>query len=116
MLFFYSALTNRFRRGNSMQGCDGSVLLDDSSTLAGEKTAIPNNNSVRGFEVIDSIKSQVENACSGVVSCADILAIVARDSVVEVSSVVVLVLNHLKQKRSDNIISSNNFNFSLEIK
>lgn len=87
------AVANEKRMGASLlrlhfhdcfvNGCDGSVLLDDSATLTGEKTAIPNNNSARGFEVIDSIKSQVESACSGVVSCADILAIAARDSVVE---------------------------------
>ncbi|XP_071706923.1 peroxidase N-like [Rutidosis leptorrhynchoides] len=61
-----------------VNGCDASVLLDGSD---GEKTALPNNNSARGFEVIDAIKSAVESSCSGVVSCADILAIVARDSV-----------------------------------
>jgi len=70
-----------------MQGCDGSVLLDDSSTITGEKTANPNANSARGFDVIDTIKSNVEKACSGVVSCADILAIAARDSVVEVRQI-----------------------------
>lgn len=66
-----------------VNGCDGSILLDDTSTFTGEKTANPNNNSVRGFDVIDTIKSQVEAACNGVVSCADIVAIAARDSVVQ---------------------------------
>ncbi|CAB4282069.1 unnamed protein product [Prunus armeniaca] len=64
-----------------VNGCDGSVLLDDASSFTGEKTAAPNNNSLRGFEVVDKIKSQVEKTCPGVVSCADILAIAARDSV-----------------------------------
>ncbi|KAK1286065.1 Cationic peroxidase 1 [Acorus calamus] len=66
-------------------GCDGSVLLDDTSSFTGEKTAFPNMNSLRGFDVVDTIKSQVESVCPKVVSCADILAVAARDSVVAVS-------------------------------
>ncbi|XP_059463136.1 cationic peroxidase 1-like [Corylus avellana] len=62
-----------------VQGCDASVLLDGSS---GEKSAGPNANSLRGFDVIDTIKTQVESACAGIVSCADILTVAARDSVV----------------------------------
>ncbi|CAN1262972.1 Peroxidase 66 [Linum perenne] len=65
-----------------VNGCDGSVLLDDTANFTGEKTAGPNMNSLRGFEVIDSIKLQMESVCPGVVSCADILTVAARDSVV----------------------------------
>ena len=61
------------------------MLLDATSSFTGEKTAGPNANSIRGFEVIDNIKSQVESLCPNVVSCADILAVAARDSVVAVS-------------------------------
>lgn len=65
-----------------VNGCDGSVLLDDTPTMTGEKTARPNNNSLKGFDVIDRIKSTIESICPGVVSCADIVTIAARDSVV----------------------------------
>lgn len=65
-----------------VNGCDGSILLDDGPNITSEKTAVPNNQSVRGFEVVDNIKAKVEKACPGVVSCADLLAIIARESVV----------------------------------
>uniref|UniRef100_A0A5B7BU80 Peroxidase n=1 Tax=Davidia involucrata TaxID=16924 RepID=A0A5B7BU80_DAVIN len=65
-----------------VNGCDGSNLLDDTATFKGEKTAAPNLNSLRGFDVVDEIKAAVDSACRGnVVSCADIVAVAARDSV-----------------------------------
>ncbi|KAK6238387.1 hypothetical protein QUC31_003856 [Theobroma cacao] len=72
-LFFHDCFVN---------GCDASILLDDTATFTGEKNAAPNRNSARGFEVIDTIKTSVEAACSATVSCADILALAARDGVV----------------------------------
>ncbi|KAL2333593.1 hypothetical protein Fmac_014806 [Flemingia macrophylla] len=62
-------------------GCDGSVLLDDTGNFTGEKTALPNINSLRGFEIIDLIKYKLEWECPLTVSCADILALVAREAV-----------------------------------
>ncbi|XP_068649501.1 peroxidase 4-like [Aristolochia californica] len=86
-----SAISKERRMGASLlrlhfhdcfvNGCDGSILLDDTTSFTGEKTALPNRNSARGFDVIDDIKSAVEKVCPGVVSCADILTIATRDSV-----------------------------------
>ncbi|VVB17962.1 unnamed protein product [Arabis nemorensis] len=60
-----------------VRGCDGSVLLDGPNS---ERTAIPNL-SLRGFNVIAEAKTQLEIACPRTVSCADILALAARDFV-----------------------------------
>ncbi|XP_039066807.1 cationic peroxidase 1-like [Hibiscus syriacus] len=66
-----------------VNGCDASILLDPSSTIDSEKNSRPNQNSARGFEVIDEIKAEVDKICGRpVVSCADIVAVAARDSVV----------------------------------
>ncbi|XP_068314450.1 peroxidase 9-like [Pyrus communis] len=64
------------------QGCDASVLLDNSTTIISEKGAEPNVNSLRGFEVIDEMKAKLEEACPLTVSCADIVALAARGSTV----------------------------------
>ncbi|GLJ44876.1 hypothetical protein SUGI_0944640 [Cryptomeria japonica] len=64
-----------------VRGCDGLVLLNSTATNTAERNAIPNL-SLRGFEVIDDAKAELEKKCPGVVSCADILALVTRNAVV----------------------------------
>ena len=61
-----------------VRGCDASILIDGPNT---EKTASTNLN-LKGQEIIDDAKAQLEAACPGVVSCADILTLATRDSVV----------------------------------
>ncbi|CAN6209088.1 unnamed protein product [Urochloa humidicola] len=63
-----------------VQGCDASVLLDSTPTNTAEKDAMPNG-SLRGFDVVGRVKAALEAACPATVSCADILALMARDAV-----------------------------------
>lgn len=66
-----------------LKGCDGSILIkhdvNDDERFAG------GNAGVGGFDVIDKAKSELERVCPGVVSCADIVALAARDAVAEVT-------------------------------
>ncbi|XP_060973362.1 peroxidase 43 isoform X1 [Cannabis sativa] len=61
-----------------VQGCDGSILIE--SVPNAEKDAFQHQG-VGGFEVIDTAKRELEVICPGVVSCADIVALAARDAI-----------------------------------
>ncbi|CAO2817515.1 unnamed protein product [Amaranthus hypochondriacus] len=64
-----------------VRGCDASVLIDPTeSNNQTEKTALPNV-TLRGYEVVEAVKSALEKHCPGVVSCADILALSSRDGI-----------------------------------
>ncbi|EPS69576.1 hypothetical protein M569_05190, partial [Genlisea aurea] len=60
-----------------VEGCDASVLIQGNET----EMTDPFNESLGGFSIIDSIKRLLEVFCPGIVSCADIIALAARDSV-----------------------------------
>ncbi|KAH7846989.1 hypothetical protein Vadar_020506 [Vaccinium darrowii] len=65
-----------------VEGCDASIMIASPNGDA-EKDA-PDNLSLAGdgFDTVIKAKAAVEAECPGVVSCADILAIAARDVVV----------------------------------
>ncbi|PNT70977.1 hypothetical protein BRADI_2g20820v3 [Brachypodium distachyon] len=62
-----------------VQGCDGSIMLRSRSGTA-ERDATPNR-SMRGYGAIERIKARLESVCPLTVSCADIIAMAARDAV-----------------------------------
>ncbi|CAL4974404.1 unnamed protein product [Urochloa decumbens] len=76
-----AALVRLFFHDCFIHGCDASVLLDSVGGRKSERDAGPNQ-SLRGFGAVEAIKRRVEAACPGTVSCADILALAARDSLV----------------------------------
>ncbi|XP_009617876.1 peroxidase 7-like [Nicotiana tabacum] len=63
-----------------VRGCDASILLDHEGS---EKSAKASK-TLRGFEVIEDIKREVERVCPRTVSCADILTVAARDATLAV--------------------------------
>ncbi|XP_059295182.1 putative Peroxidase 48 [Lycium ferocissimum] len=65
-----------------IEGCDASILLADSNQNGTvEREAIPNR-TLKGFNFIDTIKDEIEEACPGVVSCSDVLVLATRDGIV----------------------------------
>ncbi|XP_058076715.1 peroxidase 29 [Magnolia sinica] len=62
-----------------VQGCDASILLDDTNITS--EMASAKNFGIRGRESIGIIKSMVEKECPQTVSCSDILVLAARDAV-----------------------------------
>uniref|UniRef100_A0A804N6G4 Peroxidase n=1 Tax=Zea mays TaxID=4577 RepID=A0A804N6G4_MAIZE len=62
-----------------VKGCDASVLIRSASNDAEVDNG--RNQGLRGQEVVDAAKAQLEDQCPGVVSCADIIALAARDAV-----------------------------------
>lgn len=65
-----------------VQGCDASVLLDGSTSGPSEQNEPPNLTLRQAaFKIIDDLQALIQNQCGQVVSCADITALAARESI-----------------------------------
>ncbi|KAG6547466.1 hypothetical protein Mapa_010914 [Marchantia paleacea] len=62
-----------------VRGCDSSVMIESTPGNLAEVDGFPNRNSIKGLDVIALAKQKVEEDCPGIVSCADIIALAARD-------------------------------------
>ncbi|KAF9590961.1 hypothetical protein IFM89_000506, partial [Coptis chinensis] len=61
-----------------VKSCDASLLLETADGVISEKTA-KRNFGMRNFKYIDTIKEALESECPMTVSCADIIALSARE-------------------------------------
>ncbi|KAL7592200.1 peroxidase 43 [Lactuca sativa] len=61
-----------------VEGCDGSILIDNGQDS--ERFAF-GHQGVQGYDVVENAKAKLESVCPGVVSCADIVSMAARDGV-----------------------------------
>ncbi|KAI3934819.1 hypothetical protein MKW98_026227 [Papaver atlanticum] len=65
-----------------VHGCDGSILILPTDDNNSERNATINLSLAQdAFDLVNKAKEALEEECPGVVSCADILAILARDVV-----------------------------------
>jgi len=64
-----------------VKSCDASILLESINGIQSEKIST-RNMGMRNFKYINTIKDALEDACPMTVSCADIVALSARDGAV----------------------------------
>jgi peroxidase len=75
-----------------MQGCDASILIAPTADVVGNAVAarapkverdVEENKYLPqdAFDTVEMAKAAVESKCPGIVSCADVLALAARDYV-----------------------------------
>lgn len=80
-VFFFSFLFFFICSFVTIQACDASILLQSHESTCKSEMESSRNFGVKKLEVINHIKSILEITCPGQVSCADIIALAAKESV-----------------------------------
>lgn len=85
------AVLRLFHHDCFVEGCDASILIAPTAAKAGDAAArapkverdMEENKNLPqyGFDTVEMAKAAVESKCPGVVTCADVLALAARDFV-----------------------------------
>lgn len=86
-----------------MQSCDASILLVDADGVESEQKS-QRSFGMRNFKYIDTIKEALERECPSTVSCADIVALSARDGIV-----LVRALAHIHPQLGTRSLTVNGF-------
>ena len=77
VLWFLPVISSLF----VVQGCDASILLNSNELAKNPEMVSSRNFGVRKLDKINHIKFILEMECPGQVSCADIIALAAKESV-----------------------------------
>ncbi|XP_062208528.1 peroxidase 19-like [Phragmites australis] len=84
------AVLRLFHHDCFVEGCDASILIAPTADARGTAARAPKverdveenkNLSQEAFDTVEMAKAAVESKCPGIVSCADVLALAARDYV-----------------------------------
>lgn len=80
-----------------MQSCDASLLLETAHGVVSEQTS-ERSFGMRNFKYVNTIKAAVEKECPLTVSCADIVALSARDGIAMVNIIYISYSINLKKE------------------
>ncbi|CAL4962173.1 unnamed protein product [Urochloa decumbens] len=77
------AVLRLFHHDCFVEGCDASILIAPTAGAPKVERDMEENRNLpqEGFDTVEMAKAAVESKCPGVVSCADVLALAARDYV-----------------------------------
>ncbi|EFJ06751.1 hypothetical protein SELMODRAFT_134943 [Selaginella moellendorffii] len=89
-----------------VMGCDASIILDSTAQFQSELES-PKNFGIRRVDFIDRIKASLEGSCPRTVSCADIIALAARDSILLAGGPNIPVLTGRKDSTRADLATAN---------